>query len=1261
MENQSKNERNPNQPLRNTLSEFGQWARAKAVVMRIESIPEVEWSKEALIAFKKADSGEESDINVACEYMLNEWNQNNVTDILSKELSLVLALATPSTSESYNLYHPLWSMALRAPHSVSGTRFAIGKAPTFGQDWVLKDNGDPDIEQWVSVGKRELEAYPNNPIVQNNYSVVFKATAAFEKKSIPGSLMGMAVVAVESVLGPAKKIIHLAQDADFKKISSRSVSTDYKNNLSKKYGKFVQKNAMAKLASFRPIIAALPEVQGRAELARAVGVAGSKAKEYESGVGWLWSLDSESGQQWDPILAHSLSRQCDFAWERLESWMRGDVSKSDFGQLVCDLMLTSLSPWVDNYGRGVNNRAEKIKVFDRFVDRKLDKTYLGWFEESLTSDLSTFIMELDDPSKSDECIENYKSYIARGSFSDYSNRDHNSIKAMREFNKLLTHGGHLESIWSRDILALKKEAIERFKTQKKASESKKENVQEVSKRETLLKCADFLSEKAEESATKALAVASAREMKWAKDHSLASAANKIELGAGASLSFDDLEKESARNRVAKATSPSSKFWVALEAAMVTMRQIQGVDARKKARNALAKFGLGSERIEAFVKTPQCSAYLEVLEKSLLLAHQAEERDFKAHKNYVKKDIDLSAKAFGLLIAFESASREDATNEKWGAKGSLDPLWIEELSLKIVDASHDSRQKIYINWLTENFSFTPFTDQSSLMNILTKHFGAKGSFDWLSARFEELSLQSGKLARYVYGDEKHLHPVFFENFNKDKWIFSSKNSYDTQYLNKLPYGWDGEAMLPGANIISKSGISTKKEVNDMIIEAGFIGKMAHIAMVAGRKPEIHTNASLASEANAWLALGKQVAKDFLGLTEASFKSLRKSQLPEVEEQLISLARDKALNERIERAEKSALKEGNVEGELGRLIVEASSRGLPVECADAAKNACSMWLKKTEKLGTGSWFKKGLSPLDEGCALSETIAVMGLEIEKATSLKIQLEVAFLERAGELWKKNQKNTASHTDQVSPTDTPVNLSETLCSEVSDMTDWVNDWAGRFWCSLPNNFSYKDLLRGSRLWHEEAIRRDQSSGSSWEPLGLMWSDDTKGLVVEEITTPFGLSEEGKVLKHCVGSYSDKCREGKHRIFSVKKDGARLSTLELTPPEGAADFSTKESGSLVAVKGEWSITQHKGRLNCAPSDEAVEAASSALEALNILWAKKVEERQSKEIGKLIETDGSDLQNDFNFDLPEMNDLETAKKLMDRRVEKSISSLLKKKK
>jgi hypothetical protein len=89
------------------------------------------------------------------------------------------------------------------------------------------------------------------------------------------------------------------------------------------------------------------------------------------------------------------------------------------------------------------------------------------------------------------------------------------------------------------------------------------------------------------------------------------------------------------------------------------------------------------------------------------------------------------------------------------------------------------------------------------------------------------------------------------------------------------------------------------------------------------------------------------------------------------------------------------------------------------------------------------------------------------------------------------------------------------------------------------------------------------------------------------------LHNEGDVMGHCVGGggYTNKCRSGESRIFSIRKNGESKATVEI----GAGQA------------GDWRIRQIRGRKNANVSDRLSTIGNQVLTE----WARKREKGEEE--------------------------------------------------
>jgi hypothetical protein len=126
-----------------------------------------------------------------------------------------------------------------------------------------------------------------------------------------------------------------------------------------------------------------------------------------------------------------------------------------------------------------------------------------------------------------------------------------------------------------------------------------------------------------------------------------------------------------------------------------------------------------------------------------------------------------------------------------------------------------------------------------------------------------------------------------------------------------------------------------------------------------------------------------------------------------------------------------------------------------------------------------------------------------------------------------------------------------------------------------------ESVLRAMREWHRSLAQgRAKTVAMSWEPSGfpgLVYEDgageDVRLYRIVELLTSSELFEEGRAMRHCVGSYVGSCASRRTSIWSLRKtieNGRviRLATIEVS----------NKPGTIVQVRGRCNRLPTKGEL-----------------------------------------------------------------------------------
>lgn len=147
---------------------------------------------------------------------------------------------------------------------------------------------------------------------------------------------------------------------------------------------------------------------------------------------------------------------------------------------------------------------------------------------------------------------------------------------------------------------------------------------------------------------------------------------------------------------------------------------------------------------------------------------------------------------------------------------------------------------------------------------------------------------------------------------------------------------------------------------------------------------------------------------------------------------------------------------------------------------------------------------------------------------------------------------------------------------KVADFQDYVLifDYLGSVPSAATKGSTWASLMRKQRVWHMEQVRleveRRKESGAcyGWAPMvQSIVQDDFEAISLNDSDA---LWEEGGVMHHCVGGYDSSCYRNMSRIYSIRRAGERVATLEIR-----------------LVGNKWTIGQLYGVGNSRITDKAV--------------------------------------------------------------------------
>lgn len=141
-----------------------------------------------------------------------------------------------------------------------------------------------------------------------------------------------------------------------------------------------------------------------------------------------------------------------------------------------------------------------------------------------------------------------------------------------------------------------------------------------------------------------------------------------------------------------------------------------------------------------------------------------------------------------------------------------------------------------------------------------------------------------------------------------------------------------------------------------------------------------------------------------------------------------------------------------------------------------------------------------------------------------------------------------------------------------------VWDWWRQTWPVTDSNqrrIGWSWYMREQAAWHEEVTRRKREAVAKeyWE--SSLPTQEINGYEVVPLTTSLDLFDEGKDMHHCVGSYANRCKMNESRIFSIRKDGEKVATMELSNLAGW-DYASRKKHT---DGKKWNLAQVRGHCN----------------------------------------------------------------------------------
>ena len=131
-------------------------------------------------------------------------------------------------------------------------------------------------------------------------------------------------------------------------------------------------------------------------------------------------------------------------------------------------------------------------------------------------------------------------------------------------------------------------------------------------------------------------------------------------------------------------------------------------------------------------------------------------------------------------------------------------------------------------------------------------------------------------------------------------------------------------------------------------------------------------------------------------------------------------------------------------------------------------------------------------------------------------------------------------------------------------------------------------LLDEVEAWHNKISKERGSGYIEWHSTGIKGFQVTETFQnkprhwdIVELTNSKLLSDEGRVMHHCVGSYKHSASQGRCSIWSLKCDGERVITIEVNNSnklivQARGKFNKMPEGKSVEMIRKWAQSQELG-------------------------------------------------------------------------------------
>lgn len=169
--------------------------------------------------------------------------------------------------------------------------------------------------------------------------------------------------------------------------------------------------------------------------------------------------------------------------------------------------------------------------------------------------------------------------------------------------------------------------------------------------------------------------------------------------------------------------------------------------------------------------------------------------------------------------------------------------------------------------------------------------------------------------------------------------------------------------------------------------------------------------------------------------------------------------------------------------------------------------------------------------------------------------------------------------------------------------------------------WTWQNAIDASARWHAELAHRTNAEKFLKEH-GIAFDEkvdygrlpervEIKGYEFLALRSGAELYEEGRAMKHCVGSYAPDVIRGTSRIYSIRQHGCRIATMEIVPtrlrvpvPQDFDEMLSTKPTDQVKTAHLYKLVQIKSVCNSPPPKSAAEAVELFLDEINFRYGKR---------------------------------------------------------